>query len=60
MEEALKDLEKIRQTGLFNMFMERRAILNYANENNMFSLVAYCGNDRDKYMELLEELGKKE
>jgi len=59
MEKALEELEEIRQTGNFNMFMERRAILNYANENNMFHLVSYCENDRDKYMELLEELGNQ-
>jgi len=57
MEEAVKELEEIRQTGRFNMFLERKAIMQYANDNNMFNLVSYVGNDREKYMEVLKELG---
>ena len=52
---AIKQLKEIRDTGKFNMFMDRQQIINYANENDMYSLVSYCGNSSDKYMELLEE-----
>ena len=52
---AIKDLIEIRNTGLFNMFMDRKAVMQYANNNNHFSLVAYCGNNRDKYIALLKE-----
>lgn len=54
---AVEDLEEIRQSGEFNMFLERRAIMQHANRNNMFNLVSYVGNDRQKYMEVLKELG---
>jgi len=57
---ALKDLEEIRKTTKFNMFMERRKVLQYASDNRHFHLVSYCGNDSRKYLELLKELGKKE
>jgi len=54
---ALKELEEIRKSGKFNMFMERRKVMQYANRNRYFQLVSYCGNDSGKYLELLEELG---
>ena len=57
---ALKELEEIRKSGKFNMFMERRKVLKYASDNRHFHLVSYCGNDSRKYVELLKELGKKE
>ena len=53
---AIEDLEDIRDTGKFNMFMDRRRIMQYANKNNYFHLVSYCGNDRKKYFELLKEM----
>ena len=59
-EKALEELEEIRKSGKFNMFMERRKVLQYANDNRNFHLVSYCGNDSKKYLELLKELGKKE
>jgi len=52
---AIKQLKEIRDTGKFNMFMDRPLVLNYANKNDMYSLVSYCGNDSDKYLELLNE-----
>jgi hypothetical protein len=52
---AIKQLKKIRDTGKFNMFMDRQLIISYANKNDMYSLVSYCGNDFDKYIKLLEE-----
>ena len=55
---ALEEMEEIRNTGKFNMFMERRKVLQYANDNRNFHLVSYCGNDSGKYLELLKELGK--
>jgi len=55
---ALKELEEIRKSGKFNMFMERRKVMQYANDNRHFQLVSYCGNDSRKYLELLKELGK--
>ena len=57
-EKALEELEEIRKSGKFNMFMERRKVLQYANDNRNFHLVSYCGNDSRKYLELLKELGK--
>ena len=56
-EKALEELEEIRKSGKFNMFMERRKVLQYAIDNRNFHLVSYCGNDSGKYLELLEELG---
>ena len=53
---AIEDLKEIRDTGKFNMFMERRSIIQYANENNYFHLVSYCGNDSKKYLNLLKEM----
>ena len=55
-EKALEELEEIRKTGKFNMFMERKKMMQYANRNRHFHLVNYCGNDSGKYLELLEEL----
>ena len=52
---AIQDLKKIRDTGKFNMFMDINKVLNYANKNNMFNLITYVGNERGKYLELLEE-----
>ena len=57
-EEAIKELEEICDTGKFNMFMDRKAIMQYANNNQMFNLVDYCGNDRYKYLEILKEVNK--
>lgn len=57
--DAIKDLKKTRDSGKFNMFVDRRKILQYANENGYFHLISYCGNDVDKYLELLKE-GKLE
>mgnify|MGYP006304935277 CR=1 FL=1 len=53
--EAIEDLKQIRKTGKFNMFIDRRKILQYANENGFYHLVSYCGNDSKKYLSLLEE-----
>jgi len=55
---ALEELEEIRKTNKFNMFMERRKVMQYANDNRYFHLVSYCGNNSGKYMELLKDLGK--
>ena len=52
---AIKELNKIRRTGKFNMFTERRKVIEYANEQNMFNLVSYVENSRVKYFNLLEE-----
>ena len=53
---AIEDLKKIRETTKFNMFMERRKVIQYANENQYFNLVSYCGNNSKKYLELLKDL----
>ncbi|MFW5962169.1 MAG: hypothetical protein ACOCQR_00960 [bacterium] len=54
---ALEELTQIRDEGKFNMYMERREIMQYANENKMFNLVCYVGNDVfGKYVELLEAM----
>jgi len=53
---AVEELREIRDGGQFNMIMDRAQIMQYANENNMFSLVSYCGNSREKYMELLKQI----
>ena len=53
-EKAIEDLREIRDEGRFNMIMQHRQIMQHANRNQMFSLVSYCGNSREKYMEILE------
>ena len=58
-EKALEDLEEIRKTNKFNIFTERRKVMQYANTNGHFHLVSYCGNDSGKYLELLKELGEQ-
>ena len=55
---AIQQLIKIRDTAKFNMFTERSIIMQYANENNMFSLVSYVGNDKDAYLQLLKDMDK--
>lgn len=50
---AIKELIEIRDTGFFNLFTERQNVMQYANKQGMFHLVSYCGNDRSKYLELL-------
>ena len=54
-EKAIKELEEIREKGLYNM-IDKKRILNYANKNQMFNLINYVENDSSKYMELLKEL----
>jgi hypothetical protein len=56
-EEALKQLEEIRESGRFNM-MNRRAVMQYAADNQMYSLVAEVGNDSREYLKLLTEMGE--
>jgi hypothetical protein len=51
---ALKEMKKIRDTGDFNMFMDRRRVIQYANKEGFFNLVSFVGNDMDKYAELLD------
>jgi len=52
---AIKDLKEIRDTGMFNMFLERREVMQYANNNHYFHLVSFVGNDvHGKYGELLK------
>jgi len=51
---AFKELMEIRDTGKFNMFMDAGEVLMYANRENMFNLVSFVENDREKYMELLK------
>lgn len=54
-EKAIKELKEIRKSGLFNM-IDRKRVLNYANENQMFNLVCYVENDSSKYWDLLKQL----
>ena len=57
-QKAAEQLKEIRDTGNFNMFLDRRKVMQYANENNMFFLVSYVGNDvYGKYSELLKTMG---
>jgi len=56
MEKAIQELREIRNTGKFNMVMDHRRIMQYANKNNMVNLVSYCGNSREKYMEILKKI----
>lgn len=51
---ALKEMKKIRDTGEFNMFMDRGRIIQYANKQGYFNLVSFVENDSDKYFELLD------
>ena len=55
-ERAIEQLRQIRDSGKFNMILSRGRIMNYANNNKMFSLVSYCGNSREKYMEVLKQI----
>ena len=56
-QKAVEQLREIRDSGQYNMFMDRREIMQYANENDMCALVSFVGNDvYEKYPELLEEL----
>lgn len=53
---AIEDLKEIKDTGKFNMFMERGKVLQYANDNRYFHLVSFCGNNSRKYLEILKAL----
>lgn len=54
LERAVEDFKEIRDTGKFNMFMQKSEVLRYANDNDYYDLVAYCGNDTMKYLEVME------
>jgi len=56
---ALREFEEIRKEGKFNM-LNRRGVMNYANETGRYNLVVYCGNNRDKYAELLKSYSRSE
>ena len=56
-EKALTQLEEIRESGRFNM-MNRRAVMRYAADNQMYSLVAEVGNDSREYLKILTEMGE--
>ena len=55
-EKAVEELREIRDGGLFNMLLDRAQIMQHANKKMMFSLVSYCGNSREKYMEVLKQI----
>jgi len=55
-QKAVEELREIRNEGKFNMFMEHRQIMQHANKNQMFNLVSYCENSREKYMEILKQI----
>lgn len=57
-EKAIEELIKIIDITNFNIFIHRQLIMRYANENNMFNLVNYVGNDNEAYLELLKIIDK--
>jgi len=58
-EKALTQLVEIRESGRFNM-MNRRAVMRYAVDNQMYALVSEVGNDSREYLKLLTEMGDRQ